>query len=147
MIGKQIIYHTIQDPKDAASLEELAAMDQEIATLRESITTAKANEKLLKANLAAVNATVSTDELRSQITVLDMKKVEILDRLGSLQSGNVKPVSTEEKEEANKMWILWSSKAASRKRICMEMWSYCTEQLPEDQTKEDLWARIYLILI
>ena len=122
-------------------------MDQEIAALRQSIATAKANEKLLKANLAAVNATVSTEELRSQITVLDMDKAEILDRLGRLQSGDVKPVSAEEKEEAHKAWILWSKKAASRKRICMEMWSYGTEQLPEDPTKEELWARNDLILL
>ena len=147
MVGKQIVFHTVQDPKDAASPEELAAMGQEISALRESIATAKANEKLLKANLAAVNATVSTDELRSQITVLDVDKLEILDRLGALQSGNVKPLSAEEKEEASKVWILWSKKAASRKRICMEMWSYCTEQLPEDQTKEDLWARNYQTLL
>ena len=146
MAGKQIVYHTIQDPKDAASLEELTAMDQEIAALRESIATTKANEKLLRANLAAVNATVSTDELRSQITVLDMDKLEILGRLGPLQSGDVKPVSAEEKEDANKGYTLWSKKAASRKQICMEMWSYCTEQLPEDQTKEDLWARNHQIL-
>lgn len=118
-----------------------------MSALRETIATAKANEKLLKANLAAVNATVSTDELRSQITVLDVDKVEILDRLRALQSGDVKPVSAEEKEEANKAWRLWSTNAASRKRICMEMWSYCTEQLPEDQTKEDLWARNYQTLL
>ena len=147
MVGKQIVYHTIQDPTDAASLEELAAMDQEITALRESVTTAKANQQLLKANLAAVNARVSTDDIRSQITVLNTDRVKILGRLGSLRSGDVKPVSAEDKEEADKAWILWSKKAASRKRICMEMWSYCTEQLPEDQTKEDLWVRDYQTLL
>ncbi|KAL8794547.1 MAG: hypothetical protein Q9195_002882 [Heterodermia aff. obscurata] len=144
MAGKQIVYHTIQESKDGASLEELAAMDQEIAAFRESIATAKANEKLLKVNLAAVNATVSIEELRSQIMVLGTDKVEILDRLGRLQSGDVKPVPAEEKTEANKAWTSWSKKAASRKRMCLEMWSYCTEQLPKDQTKQELWARNYL---
>lgn len=79
------MYHTIQDPKDAASLEELAAMDKEISVLRESIATTKANEKLLKANLTAVNATVSTDDLRSQITRLEIEKSETLGRLGPLR--------------------------------------------------------------
>lgn len=140
-LGKQLVYHTIQDPKDAASLEELADMDKEIASLRESIATTKANEKLLKANLAAVNAMTSTDELRSQIIALELEKNEILGRLVQLRSGSVKPVSTEAKEEAEKTWRLWSKKAASRKRICLDVWSYCTEELPEGQTKEDLWVR------
>ena len=60
-------------------------MDKEIAVLRESIATTKANEKLLKANLTAVNATVSTDDLRSQITRLDMERSETLGRLGPLR--------------------------------------------------------------
>ena len=62
--GKQWVYHAVQDPDDALSLDDLAAMDKEIATLRDSIITAKANEKLLRANLIAVNATLSTEELR-----------------------------------------------------------------------------------
>lgn len=115
-------------------------MDKEIVALRESIATTKANEKLLKANLAAVNATVSTNELRSQITMLEMEKGEITGRLGPLRAGHVKPVSAEEKEGAEMAWKWWSKKASSRKRICMEMWGYCTEELPEGQTKEDLWV-------
>ena len=60
-------------------------MDKEIAGLRESIATAKANEKLLKANLTAVHATVSTDDLRLQITRLEIEKSETLGRLGPLR--------------------------------------------------------------
>ena len=115
-------------------------MDNEIVALRESIATTKANEKLLKANLAAVNATVSTNELRSQINMLEMEKGEITGRLGPLRAGNSKPVSAEEKERVEMAWKWWSEKASSRKRICMEMWGYCTEELPEGQTKEDLWV-------
>ena len=118
-------------------------MDQEIATLRNSITTARANEKLLKANLAAANATVSTDELRSHITKLEMDRNEISGRLEPLRSGSVKPISTGEREEAEKTWRVWSKKAASRKRICTEMWGYCTEELPQGQTKDDLWVQSY----
>ena len=139
-LGKQVVYHTIQEPKDAASLEDLAAMDKEITSIRDSIATAKANEKLLKANLTAVNATVSTDELRAQIIALDLEKAEIVGRLELLRSGNVKPVSAEEKEEAEEMWRVWSKKALSRKKICMEMWKYVTEEMPEGKTKGELWV-------
>ena len=60
------------------SLEDLAAMDKEIADLRETIATAKANEKLMRANLISVNATLSTEELRSCVSLLELEKEEIL---------------------------------------------------------------------
>ena len=53
-------------------------MDKEIAGLRESIATAKANERLLRANLTAVHATVSTDDLLLQIARLEIEKNEAL---------------------------------------------------------------------
>lgn len=116
-------------------------MDKQIHDLREGIATAKANEKLLRANLVAVNATLSTEDLRVRVITLQSEKKEILARLGPLRSGTVKPVSTEEKETADKAWKAWSRKAALRKRLCMELWDFCTEEMQEGQTKEDLWVR------
>ena len=49
-------------------------------------------------------------------------------------------MSVAEKEETEKTWRFWSNKATSRKRICMEMWAYGTQELPEGQTSEDLWV-------
>lgn len=134
------MYHAIQDFKDAASLEDLANMDQDIASLRDSYALSKSNEKLLKAGLAAVNATLSTEDLRVSITDLEFEHAQLLARLGPLRSGSVKPAPPEEKEETEKTWRQWSRKAVSRKRICMEMWSYATEELPEGQTKQELWV-------
>lgn len=138
--GKQLVYHAVQDPADAMSLDDLAAMDKEIATLRDSIATAKANEKLLRANLISVNATLSTDELRSSVTLLEHEKEEVLGRLGLLRSGNVKPVQPEEKEVVDREWVQWSRKAGVRKKICLELWEFCTEEVPEGKTKEELWV-------
>ena len=134
------MYHAIQDSKDAASLEDLARMDKEIASLRDSIALARSNEKLLKASLATVNAALCTEDLRASITGLELEQREILARLGPLRSGNVRPIPPEEKEETERIWRQWSKRAASRKRICMDMWSYATEEMPEGQTKEDLWV-------
>lgn len=137
------MYHAIQDSKDAASLEDLANMDKEIASLRDAIALSKSNEKLLKAGLAAVNATLSTEDLRISITGLEFEHTELLARLGPLRSGSIKPAPPEEKEETEKTWRQWSRQAASRKKICMEMWSYATEELPEGQTKQELWVSAY----
>lgn len=135
------MYHTIQDPKDTASLEDLASMDKGIADIRDSIATAKANEKLLRANLMAVKATLSTADLRASVVALEFEKKEILARLGPLRSGSVKPVSPEEKAEVDRTWNDWSRKANIRKKICMEFWAHCTDGLEGGQTKEELWVR------
>ncbi len=122
------------------SLEDLAAMDKEIADLRETIATAKANEKLMRANLVSVNATLSTEELRSCVSLLELEKEEILARLGPLRSGSVKPVLPEEKEAVDKAWREWSRKSSSRKKICMELWAVSTEEMEPGKTRGELWV-------
>ncbi|CAF9907452.1 MAG: hypothetical protein ALECFALPRED_003332 [Alectoria fallacina] len=138
--GKQWVYHAVQDPDDAMSLEDIAAMDREIADLRETIATAKANEKLLRANLISVNATLSTEELRSSVSLLGLEKKEMVARLGPLRSGNVKRVEVEEKEAVDKAWKEWSRKARSRKKICMELWVVSTEEMEPGKTRKELWV-------
>lgn len=138
--GKQWVYHAVQDPDDAMSLEDLAVMDKEIEDLRETIATAKANEKLLRANLISVNATLSTEELRSSVSLLELEKKEILARLGRLRSGNVQPVLPEEKEAVDRAWREWSRKARSRKKICMELWAVSTEEMELGKTRKELWV-------
>lgn len=138
--GKQTVYHALQDPDDVASPEDVAAMDQEIETIREEIVAAKANQKLLKANLATVNATLSTEDLRGNVIALELEKDEFLARLVPLRSGSVKPVSLEEKTLVDKAWKEWQKNWNVRKKIAMEVWAHATEVLPEGTTKEELWV-------
>ena len=138
--GKQWVYHAVQDPGDAMSVENLAAMDKEIAGLRETIATAKANEKLMRAKLVSVNATLSTEELGSSVALLEMEKKELIARLGPLRSGSVKPVLPEEKEAVDKGWREWSRKASARRKICMELWAVSTEEMEPGKTREELWV-------
>lgn len=139
--GKQTVYHAIQDPKDAISGDGLVAMDKQIQELRENIAMSKANEKSLRANLIAANATMSIGDLRTSVIALESEKKELLAHLGPLRAGTVKPVSTEEKDEVEKAWREWSRKASVRRKICMELWDFCTEEMQEGQTREDLWVR------
>lgn len=122
------------------SLEDLAAADKEIADLRGTIATAKAKEKLIRANLISVNATLSTEELHSSVSLLELEKKEILARLGPLRSGDVKPVLAAEKEAVDKAWRDWSRKASSRKKICMELWAFSTEEMEPGKTREEVWV-------
>ena len=146
-VGKQWVYHAVQDPNDVMSLEDLAAMDKEIADLRETIATARANEKLLRANLISVNATLSTEELRSNVSLLELEKKETTVRLDALRSGNVKSVLPEEKEAVDKAWREWSRKARSRQKICMELWAVVTEEMEPGKTRAELWVRVLLCVI
>lgn len=139
--GKQTVYHALQDPNDAISGDELVAMDKQIQQLRESIATAKADEKSLRVNLIAVNATMSIGDLRTSVIALESEKKELLARLGTLRAGTVKPVSPEEKDEVEKAWREWSRKATVRRKICMDLWDFCTEEMQEGRTREDLWVR------
>lgn len=142
--GKQWVYHAVQDPDDVMSLEYLAAMDKEIADLRETIAIARANEKLLRANLISVNATLSTEELRGNVSQLELAKKETTARLDALRSGCVKPVLPEEKEAVDKAWREGSRKAGSRQKICMELWAVVTEEMEPGKTRAELWEELGL---
>ena len=139
-IGKAFVYHALQDPKDSLSAEELALMDKEISTLRSEIAAFKNEEKALKAQLNTLNAAISIPELRTCIDALHVEIGELSDRLSALRTGQTKAISAEEKTEVDKSWKLWSYKANTRKKGCMELWGAICENLPEGKTKHELWV-------
>ena len=141
-LGKQIVYHAVQDATDTMSLEDLAAMDAEIAALRNEIANAKATERLLRTGLASVSATLSTDELGLAVALLEHDKREFLARLGPLRKGDVKPILPEEKAKVDWEWVMWGKKANARKKIGLELWAICTEEIEEGKTREELWVSL-----
>lgn len=135
------MYHAIQDPADDASPESLAAIDKELEILKEDISAGRTREKALKAELTMMNSRVSTPDLRRGVLNLEAERDQILGRLSSMRNSTVQPVSLEEKAHVEKEWKVWKRHMNVRKRICRELWERCTEVLPEDTTKEDLWVR------
>ena len=117
-------------------------MEKEIQTLREYISSAKAEEKILKANLVNLNATMSTQDIRNGVAAIEIEKNSILKRLDLLRTGNVTPVSSEERAVVDQAHKVWTRHVAVRKKICMNLWGYVTEELPEGKTKEELWVRL-----
>lgn len=115
-------------------------MDKKIQSLRDQIAMTKSNEKLLKANLLTINATLSIDDIRANVRALEYEKEELLNRLEKLRSGDVEPVRPAEKEAIEKPLAEWSKRAASRKKICMELWAVALDCLPEGRSKEELWV-------
>lgn len=115
-------------------------MDKEITSLRENISTAKSTEKLLKASLLTANATATVEDLRGNITVLQLKKDELEGRLAPLRAGSAQPIEKEERERVAKEWAYWGRMANLRKKICLDLWDYCTDLVTEGETKEELWV-------
>lgn len=122
-------------------MTDQTAVGNQIRQLQKHLETAKGYEKLLKARLTALNVAPSVDDLRADITTLELEKEELVDHLEGLRSGRIKPIPPAEKEAVDKDWGFWKRKAESRKRIFMEMWAVVQDGLPEGQTKEQLWVR------
>ncbi|KAI9707088.1 MAG: hypothetical protein M1836_000048 [Candelina mexicana] len=142
--GKQSVYHVFQDPNDAASPEEFAAMDVEISTLKEETTTLKADEKALRSTLSTLKTTLSTHDLREAVHALELELKTIEARLSPLRSGNVVPVSAEERALVEKEWREVKRVVEVRRKGCMSLWADLSEQLPEGTTMEELWERLGL---
>ncbi|KAL9602942.1 MAG: hypothetical protein Q9219_001467 [cf. Caloplaca sp. 3 TL-2023] len=111
---------------------------------QQHIEKARGYERLLKARLAGLHARPSIDDIRASITALELQREELVDRLEALRSGRVEQVPSKEQEVVEEAWREWKSKAKSRKRIFMEMWAIIQDELPEGQTKEQLWEELGL---
>ena len=138
--GKQLVYHALQDTADETSSEELHAMDENIAALRDERATLKAREKGSRSELSAFGSVVSTTALSTNVSALEVEETALEGRLATLHAAGNKAVSNEEKAAVEATWNTWQKHAATRKKICREMWERCLEALPEGQTKEQHWV-------
>ncbi|OJJ43352.1 hypothetical protein ASPZODRAFT_919782 [Penicilliopsis zonata CBS 506.65] len=142
--GKQIVYHALQSPEDDASPEGLADLEGEVKRLQEQTTEFKANEKKVRAELVLLCARPTLSELRQDLTRLEREKVTIVKSLEALRSTESVPVSVEERAEVDKEWKKWQRHASARARICQELWRSCSEVLPENMTRAELWESLGL---
>lgn len=138
--GKQLVYHALQDAPDEATPDDFLAMEELITTQRDEILAAKAREKVLRSELAAFSNILSTTELQSSVAAMESERTALQGRLAALQAGDTKPVSNEERLTVETAWTTWQRHTSMRKKICKDMWERCTEVLPDDQTREELWV-------
>src|SRR5712664_782156 len=139
-LGKQLVYHVLQDPADDLMPDALHTMDEEIQQLQNDLTAYRAHEKELRAELSALSAKVPIAELRQEVRMLEKEKESCLMRFSKIQTEAVKPVGVEEKTHVEMSWKKWQIHYNTRRRICRDLWSRCTEVLPDGTTEEDLWV-------
>ena len=161
--GKQVVYHAIQvcitindptplvyssDPNtlpqeeaDDTSMDRLQTMETETTRLRDATTALKAEEKELRLVLREGASQVPLPELKASVTALEQQKSGLTARLAKLASGNVKPVSLEEREKVNSEHRKWQKTASARKKIRLDLWKEIEGALDKEkaaETKEDL---------
>lgn len=130
-----------QDEADEGGLEQLQQMDVETTRLRDATTALKGEEKELRLALREGASQTPIPELRASIAMLEQEKAEMTARLTKLQSGNVKPISAEDREKTNAEHRKWQRTAAARKKIRTELWKVIEGELEKDkweETKEKL---------
>ncbi|KAL2219051.1 Tat binding protein 1-interacting protein-domain-containing protein [Thermoascus aurantiacus ATCC 26904] len=143
--GKQIVYHALQDPADDATPEALAAIEDGIKQLQDELAAHKASEKSLRGELAMLCSKVPISELRQEVSRLEAERAETLGRLAKLRNDDDGAlVSAEQRAQVEREWKEWRKHVHVRKKICRDLWERCTEVLPEDTTKEDLWESLGL---
>lgn len=76
----------------------------------------KAELKNKQSILTTVRSAPSTDSLRTALSDLEAKKAEAEQRLATLRSGSIKPVSDVEKDEIAKEHRKWTGIRERRKR-------------------------------
>ncbi|KAJ6258934.1 hypothetical protein Dda_5829 [Drechslerella dactyloides] len=99
------------DPDDFASPEEIADMNVSVDSLKERTTTLKSELKALQVTLQTLRSLPTADDLETQQGNLRQEVTDLRNRLGTLRSGDVKPISAEEKQrvqaEVKRIQGLW----------------------------------------
>lgn len=116
-------------------------MDVETTRLRDATSALRTEEKELRLALREGTSQVPLPELRTSVAMLEQEKAEIAARLAKLKSGNLKPVSIEEREKINADHRKWQRTAVARKKIRKDLWAEIVDKLDKDkidETREEL---------
>lgn len=107
-------------------------MDEEIQAIRRVITDAKAEHKALATTLASLQSTQTTHDIREAVHELQLRKQELLERLVPLRSGNLSPISREERQAVEQAWREAHGDLKKRRAIWMEFSVILHDNLPPE---------------
>lgn len=141
--GKQTVYHALQDSAQDATPVAIEATNKEIEKAHNQLSIIKADEKRVRAALAALDAKPRISDLKQDIQKLETEREAIQAQLGDSQGSNDISILVEDRSKLEQEWKQWQRRVTVRRRICRDLWSQCTEVLPEDTTLQDLWVSCY----
>ncbi|KAF8459479.1 Tat binding protein 1-interacting protein-domain-containing protein [Terfezia claveryi] len=143
--GKQAIYHITQDPRDAATPEELKEMNLKVEGMRGEITSLKSEKKELETELAALRSAPTAKALQQTMKELKAEIATLSARLGPLRAGTVTPVSPAEKAVVDGDLAKFEKILQKRKKMFKELSELVTEG--GEQNKKDLWVSTNLCIL
>lgn len=154
--GKQTVYHTLQNPDSETNPESqsnLRNLSYEIEITRDRLAVLRSEERRDKSALVALEAKPTISELRCSIEKLEREKEDIekylslanpvgLDEAGTGTEAGEEEVelSAEERSDLENEWNKARKQMELRKKICRELWGICTEVLPGNMTREEIWV-------
>ncbi|KAG9291716.1 hypothetical protein G9A89_012001 [Geosiphon pyriformis] len=126
--GKQMVYVVKQDQFESPSSEELAKMDEQIESFKKEISEYKEKNKQIQTQLNDLNASLTNDQIETQLKVLaeEIKKYE--ERLKLLKSGT-RQISPEEKNAIDAIYDRNRKLWRVRKRLSKDIISLISENM------------------
>jgi len=111
-------------------------MEAETTRLKDATAALKADEKGLRASLRDHTSLMPLPELKASVTSMQQEKETMSKRLAKLKDGDVKPITPEEREKVAVEHSKWKKIAASRRKICGELWKIVAEITEPDKLGE-----------
>ncbi|KAJ5692095.1 TBPIP-domain-containing protein [Penicillium macrosclerotiorum] len=139
--GRQIVYHSLQDPVALADAGDIETLNQEIEECQNQLSITKAGEKKIRAALVALQTKPRLCDLRQEIQRLDEERVALQGHLNAFSDNENVLMAPEDRENLERQWKHWQRQAIVRRRLCRELWRQCSEVLPENTTSQELWGR------
>ena len=136
-----MVYHAIQDTCNEATPEIIASLDWKTERLQEQVTSLQVIENKTRAELAAICGRPLVSELRRDIDQFEQEQKLIRARLNKVRGSDLDRVPVQHEVNAEKDWNHWQNQANIRRRICRDLWRKCSEVMPENMTREELWVR------
>ncbi|GKZ27291.1 hypothetical protein AbraIFM66951_005033 [Aspergillus brasiliensis] len=142
--GKQIVYHALQETSNEVTPEMIAALDEQTEQLQKQVSGLEAAEKKTRAELAAICARPLLSELRRDVGQLEQEHEAIRVRLVQARGSNAGTVPVQVKVDAETDWKHWQNQANVRGQICRDLWRMCSEVVPDNMAREELWEDLGL---
>lgn len=127
-----------KDASDAASPEELLAMESSIATTKEALPALRTTFKTLTTALNAILSAPTTTELVVKIQELELENAAKKAKLQGFEDGSIKMVTKEELDRTEREHKYWAKVRKGRKDAGRNLWRMLADNLGEDKLREEV---------
>lgn len=125
-----------KNPADAATPEELSAMDTSITAFRESLPALKCSLKILSTKLYTLKSAPTTTELVSIVENLRVENKMKEENLREFKQGSVKMITKEEMDKVEREFKYWGTRRRARKNAYRNLEAQLLVGMSKDEIEE-----------